>query len=109
MKIYRVICSNFDIDTEIMTITVKTFLDKDIALKYLKQQIKETKEEIENEDLDFYSIEETEESYKRHDHDSSVQDLVEIWLEEDNTYDEIILQLEQELKNNKENEKIYEM
>ena len=106
---FRVICSNFDIDTEIKTITVKTFLDKDIALKYLKQQIKETKEEIENEDLDFYSIEETEESYKRHDHDSSVQDLVEIWLEEDNTYDEIILQLEQELKNNKENEKIYEM
>lgn len=109
MKIYRVIYSNFDIDTEIKTITIKTFLVKDIALKYLKQQIKETKEKIEDEDLDFYSIEETEESYRRHDHDSSVQDSVEIWLEEDNTYDEIILQLEQKLKDNKENEKSYEM
>lgn len=107
MKIYRVLYSNFDIDTEIKTIIVKTFLDKHIALNYLKQQIKATKEEIKNEDLDFYSIEETDESYKRHDHDSSVQNLVAIWLEEDNTYDEIMLQLEQKLQNNKEND--YEM
>ncbi len=110
MKIYRIIYTCFDIDTEEKTAIVKTFLDGKIASEYLKERIEEIKSSIEEEYLDLYRIKETETSFESHSRDSAVESAVKIWLEKDETYDEILLR-RKEQRNNKqcEKEKDYEV
>lgn len=105
MKIYRVVYSSTYMESGEKLVTVKTFLNRDNALKYLKKEIIESKQDV--EDLDDYSVEEDEISYERYLSGRSFEDSVSIRLEEDETYDEKFLQEEQTLKNEKD--KDYEM
>lgn len=105
MRIYRVIYSSIYLEEGENTINVKTFLNKDLALNYIKKEIKEIKKQV--EDLDDYCVEETEDSYERYLNGRSMEDFVAIWLEEDEFYDE--LELIEEKKMQQEEEKDYEM
>ena len=84
---------------------VKTFLNNDLALNYIKKKIKEIKNQV--EDLDDYCVEETEDSYERYLNGRSMEDSVAIWLEEDEFYDELELLEEKSIQ--QEEEKDYEM
>jgi hypothetical protein len=105
MRIYRVIYSSIYLEEGENTINVKTFLNKDLALNYIKKEIKEIKKQV--KDLDDYCVEETEDSYERYLNGRSMEDSVAIWLEEDEFYDE--LELIEEKKKQQEEEKDYEM
>lgn len=82
-------------------VEVKTFLDRNLALDYIKRQIMEIKKEV--EDLEDYHVEEDESSYERYLDGRSMEDSVSIWLEDD----EKMLQEKQQAQ--KEKEKDYEM
>ena len=99
MKIYRVIYKSILMDEGEDLVEVKTFLDRNLALDYIKRQIMEIKKEV--EDL------EDESSYERYLDGRSMEDSVSIWLEDDETYDEKMLQEKQQAQ--KEKEKDYEM
>ena len=105
MRIYRVIYSSIYIEEGENIINVKTFLNKDLALNYIKKKIKEIKNQV--EDLDGYCVEETEDSYERYLNGRSMEDSVAIWLEEDEFYDELELLEEKSIQ--QEEEKDYEM
>ena len=105
MKFYRVIYKSVYVEGGEDIVEVKTFLNKDLAIKYLKKVINNVKEDIEENNLDQYHIEEKETSYERYLDGYASQDNVSAWLEEDSFYDEIELNKEQEMA--KEND--YEM
>ena len=105
MKIYRVIYKSILMDEGEDLVEVKTFLDRNLALDYIKRQIMEIKKEV--EDLEDYHVEEDESSYERYLDRRSMEDSVSIWLEDDETYDEKMLQEKQQAQ--KEKEKDYEM
>lgn len=105
MRIYRVIYSSIYLEEGENIINVKTFLNKDLALNYIKKKIKEIKNQV--EDLDDYCVEETEDSYERYLNGHSMEDSVAIWLEEDEFYDELELLEEKSIQ--QEEEKDYEM
>lgn len=107
MKIYRVIYKSIDVDECDNTIKVTTFFNKDLAIKYIEDRIKELKEQMKELDSEDYCVEETENYYERYLDGRSMEESVSIWLEEDNTYDELVLQEEQKMQNEKE--KDYEM
>ena len=64
MKIYRVIYKSILMDEGEDLVEVKTFLDRNLALDYIKRQIMEIKKEV--EDLEDYHVEEDESSYERY-------------------------------------------
>lgn len=103
MKIYRVVYESHDIDEADRTINISTFFNKQNAEKYLKECIKSIKEQNEEFDLDNYTIEETYDSYEIYLTHREVEQGVSVWLEEDETRDEI----EKDLNIEKEND--YEM
>ena len=105
MRIYRVIYSSIYLEEGENIINVKTFLNKDLALNYIKKKIKEIKNQVEY--LDDYCVEETEDSYERYLNGRSMEDSVAIWLEEDEFYDELELLEEKSIQ--QEEEKDYEM
>lgn len=105
MKIYRVIYKSILMDEGEDLVEVKTFLDRNLALDSIKRQIMEIKKEV--EDLEDYHVEEDESSYERYLDGRSMEDSVSIWLEDDETYDEKMLQEKQQAQ--KEKEKDYEM
>ena len=92
MKIYKVIYSSVYIEGGENTVDVKVFLNKDVALKFIKRQIKEIKKEV--DDLEDYCVDEKEDFYERYLDGRSMEDSVSIYLEEDESYDEIELQEE---------------
>ena len=105
MKIYKVIYSSIYLESGENTVDVKVFLSKDLALNYIKNQIKEIKEEVDN--LEDYCIDEKEDSYERYLDGREMEDSVAIWLKEDDFYDEI--ELQEEKSRQQEEEKEYEM
>lgn len=105
MKFYRVIYKSVYVEGGEDIVEVKTFLNKDIALKYLQRKIAYSKEDVEESDLEDYHIEETQTSYERYLDGYASQDNTSIWLEEDNFYDEKELNEEQKI----EKEDDYEM
>lgn len=100
MKIYRVIYSSLYMDEGENVTEVKTFLNKENALNYIKKQIVEIKKQV--EDLDDYCVDEDAVSYERYLSGRSFEDSVSIRLEEDETYDEKFLQEERTLENEKD-------
>ncbi len=102
MKIYRIIFKCIDIEEMDDTITVTTFFNKDNATNYIKDRIKELKEEEQELDMEDYCVEEDENSYERYLSGRSMESSIAIWLEEDNTLDEIKLQTERKVQNEKE-------
>ena len=105
MKIYKVIYSSVYIEGGENTVDVKVFLNKDVALEFIKRQIKEIKKEV--DDLEDYCVDEKEDFYERYLDGRSMEDSVSIYLEEDESYDEIELQEEKLRQQNEEKE--YEM
>lgn len=103
MKIYRVVYESHDIDESDRTINISTFFNKENAKKYLKECIKSIKDQNEEFDLDDYTIEETDDSYEIYLSHREVEQGVSVWLEEDETRDEI----QKDLNIEKEND--YEM
>lgn len=79
MKIYRVIYKSILMDEGEDLVEVKTFLDRNLALDYIKRQIMKIKKEV--EDLEDYHVEEDESSYERYLDGRSMEDSVSIWLE----------------------------
>lgn len=107
MKFYRVIYKSVYVEGGEDNVEVKTFLNKNLAKNYLRRMIEYSKQDVEETNLEDYNIEETENSYERYLDGYASQDNVSIWLEEADFYDELELQEEQKLANEKENE--YEM
>lgn len=107
MKIYRVIFNSLDSDECDNTINITTFLNRDLAIKYIKDCIKSLKQQEQELDLEDYCVEESENYYERYLDGRASEDSVTIWLEEDETYDEKMLQEEQERQNEKD--RAYEM
>ena len=74
MKIYKVIYSSVYIEGGENTVDVKVFLNKDVALKFIKRQIKEIKKEV--DDLEDYCVDEKEDFYERYLDGRSMEDSV---------------------------------
>lgn len=106
MKVYNVIFKSIDTDEFDNTVTVTTFLNRDLAERYLQERIDELKKQLDELDKDKYSIDEDKDYFERYLTGREIEDSVSIWLEEDNTYDEMMLK-ERVNKEEKENE--YEM
>lgn len=107
MKIYRVIFISIDIDESDHTITVTTFFDRENALRYYREQLENLREQQEELDMEDYSIDEDETSYERYLNGRAMEQSVSLWLEEDETYDELVLQTHKKMQNEKD--KDYEM
>lgn len=107
MKIYRVIFTNINIDEADHTVRITTFFDRENALRYYKELLKDLKEEQEELDMEDYCIDENETSYERYLDGQAMEESVAIWLEEDNTYDELIIEKQAKMQNEKDND--YEM
>ncbi len=107
MKICRVIFTSIDIDESDHTVNVTTFFDKEKALAFYKEQLANLKEEQEELDMEDYCVDEDETSYERYLDGHYMEQSVSLWLEEDNTYDELVLQAQHKLQNEKDKE--YEM
>ncbi len=107
MQIYRVIFTSIDIDESDHTVIVTTFFNKDNALKYYREQLEALKEQQEELDMESYSIDEGEKSYERYLNGRAMEESVSLWFEEDNTYDELVLQTQKKMQDEKEKE--YEM
>lgn len=91
MKIYRVIFKCTDLDEYYNAVTITTFQNKELAEQYLKERIEELKREEKSLNKGKYITEETENCYERFLDDRVMEDSVSIYLEEDETYDEIML------------------
>lgn len=102
MKIYRVIFSSVDIDESDHTLRITTFFNKENAEKYLEECKESIKEQNEEFDLKDYSIEETKDSYEIYLTGREMEQNVSVWLEEDETSDEIKHQKEENIE--KEND-----
>lgn len=81
-KIYKVIrMDTYWEDGTGTNVRVAVFTEKELALTYLKQQIREIKNEVDdNED---YCVEEDDKSYERYLEGEASQDSISIWMEED--------------------------
>lgn len=102
-KIYKVIYQNNYMETGECSVDVKVFLDKSLALKYLKRQIEYAKQDVEYEDMKDYCVDEDEKSYERYLEGRSFEDSVRIWIEEDTICEQLDLEKE------KDKEKEYEL
>ena len=91
MKIYRVIFKSIDIDEADNTLIITTFQNRELAEQYLKERIEELKEQEEILKQDDYVTEERKNYYERYLNGRVMEDSVSIYLEEDETYDEIML------------------
>lgn len=107
MKIYRVIFTSIDIDESDHTVIVTTFFNKENALKYYETQLGALKEQQEELDMESYTIDEDEKSYERYLNGLAMEESVSLWFEEDNTYDEFVLQTQKKMQDEKDKE--YEM
>ena len=107
MKIYRVIFKSIDIDESDHTVRITTFFNKSNALRYYKEQLKDLKKQQEELDMEDYSIDEDEKSYERYLNGRTMEESVSLWFEEDNNYDDLVLQTPKKLQNEKDKE--YEM
>lgn len=106
MKVYEVVYSKTNTKEDEDILIIKIFLNREIALNYLKRQIKETKEEF--KETKEYEIKETENSYERTLNGKIFEDSIYIWLDEEELYDEYELLMERKRLQN-EKEKDYEM
>lgn len=107
MKIYRIIFTSIDIDESDHTVKITTFFDKEKALEFYKKQLESVKEQQEELDMKDYCIDEYETSYERYLDGRYMEQSVSLWFEEDNTYDELVIQTKHKLQNEKD--KDYEM
>lgn len=107
MKIYKVIYSSIYLDEGENITTATIFLDKDLAIKYLKDRIKTLKDQMKELDSEDYCVNEDDTSYERYLDGRAIEDSVSIWLVEDETYDEKMLQ--EINKSQNEQDKDYEM
>ena len=107
MKIYRIIFTSIDIDESDHTVRVTTFFDREKALRFYKEQLEDLKEQQEELDMDDYCIDEDETSYERYLDGRAMEQSVSLWLEEDNTYDELVIKTQAKMQNEKDND--YEM
>ena len=107
MKIYRIVFTSIDIDESDHTVRVTTFFDREKALRFYKEQLEDLKEQQEELDMDDYCIDEDETSYERYLDGRAMEQSVSLWLEEDNTYDELVLKTQTKMQNEKD--KDYEM
>lgn len=103
MKIYRVIFESHDIDEADHTLNISTFFNKENAENYLQECKENLKEQNEELNLENYTIEETDDSYEMYLSGRQVEQGVSVWIEEDETQDEI----EKNLNIEKDND--YEM
>ena len=106
MKVYNVIFKSIDADEFDNTVTVTTFLNRDLAERYLQERIDELRKQLDELDKDEYRIDEEKDYFERYLTGRAIEDSVSIWLEEDNTYDEMMLK---ERVNREEKENEYEM
>lgn len=107
MKIYRIVFTSIDIDELDHTVRVTTFFDREKALRFYKEQLEDLKEQQEELDMDDYCIDEDETSYERYLDGRAMEQSVSLWLEEDNTYDELVIKTQAKMQNEKDND--YEM
>lgn len=105
MKIYRVIFTSIK-ELE-YTVMIETFFNRENALRYYKEQLYDLKKQQEELDMEDYCIDENETSYERYLNGQAIEDTVFIWLEEDNTYDELDINKQAKMQNEKDND--YEM
>lgn len=106
MKIYRVIFKSIDIDKGESTLIITTFQNRYFAEQYLKERVDELKKQEEILEQDDYITEERINYYERYLNGREIEDSVSIYLEEDETYDEIMLKQKRERL---EKENNYEM
>lgn len=104
MKIYKVTYTSVCIDDGENLVSTTVFIDKNLALRFLKSEILKLKQQEKEFDMDDYCIDEDETSYERYLDGRSMEDSVSIWLDEDETYDEKMMK---QLQNEKDKE--YEM
>lgn len=107
MKIYRIVFTSIDIDESDHTVRVTTFFDREKALRFYKEQLEDLKEQQEELDMEYYCIDEDETSYERYLDGRAMEQSVSLWLEEDNTYDELVIKTQAKIQNEKDND--YEM
>lgn len=107
MKFYRVIYKSVYVEGGEDIVEVKTFLNRELAIHYLQRKIAYSKQDVDEDKVEDYHIEESETSYERYLDGYASQDNTSIWLEEDDFYDELELEKEQEIEN--ENDYDYEM
>lgn len=105
MKIYRVIFTSIK-ELE-YTVMIETFFNRENALRYYKEQLYDLKKQQEELDMEDYCIDENETSYERYLNGRAIEDTVFIWFEEDNTYDELDINKQAKMRNEKDND--YEM
>lgn len=106
MKIYRVIFKSIDIDKGESTLIIKTFQNRYFAEQYLKERVDELKKQEKILEQNDYITEERINYYERYLNGREIEDSVSIYLEEDETYDEIMLKQKRE---SLEKENNYEM
>lgn len=92
MKFYNVIYKSLLMDEGENLVTATPFLSKELALEYIKKQIIEIKKQIDEDEIEDYCIDETEDSYERYLEGRSFEDSVSIYLEESEFDDEKVLQ-----------------
>ena len=102
MKIYRVVYESHDIDEDDRTIHISTFFNKENAERYLQECIENIKKQNEEFDLEDYTIEETDNSYEIYLSHRQIEQGIAVWIEEDNTLDEIQQNLDIEKDNDYE-------
>lgn len=96
MKIYRVVFRSIDIDESDHTIIITTFLNRNNAMQYYKDRLKDLKQQQKELDMDDYRIDEEKTSYERYLNGRAMENSVALWIEEDDTYDELVLQKQNE-------------
>lgn len=106
MKIYRVIFKRVNIDKGESELIIITFQNRCLAEQYLKERIENLKKNEEILEQDNYITEERINYYERYLNGKKIEDSVSIYLEEDKTYDEIMLK---ERAERLEKENNYEM
>lgn len=107
MKIYKITYSSIYLDEGENITTTTIFLDKDLALEFYtreKEKLKKQEKELSMED---YCVDEDQSSYERYLDGRAIEDSVSILIEEDETYDEKMLEEMKKAQNEKE--KDYEM
>ncbi len=87
-KIYKIVTSDIYADEGQNTIEVKLFASKELALEYMNKKIRSAEEDISKDELEKYTTEKSKEYYERYLTGYKAIDSLEIWLEEDELYDE---------------------
>ena len=89
MKIYRVVLQSKYLPAGEDEVEITTFLNKELAEQYIKESIENLKREEELLGNDTYKKIERENYYERYLNANEMDNSVSIYLEEDETYDEI--------------------